>query len=424
MAEAQQKVDADLHAAVLTGDEALIHECMNAAINIGLQGSESVRLARDKLKLTHQHERLMAQMCSVANVIRVKLKSVLGIETQEVIDLEHIMNALEEFESDLSEEERASVEECVRALNAGKRGVRAMADMRVCLERNDASGASAVPTNDVNDTNARTRIVADYEVLSRAVAVAREMGMKCLMLSKAETLLATLEQQNSHISAMNASSSMSQIVKIAIAPRWRIDRYKQLRNPANYARSLLFNKKRCMESMLKFSRETIPTSLTQLPLSKVKAAVACFKGLLGFTGTKKTTFPASFGHHILSRALNDVDLRDEVFLQIVKQMHGNTDVRSLDRCWLLMCLCVSAFGPTAEFELYLINFLVTMMQGADEHFSKYCTYCLDTLESELDVDEDHLNDMIYKRSLPSINDLDELLQGKRQDFFMPRMMLS
>ena len=31
--------------------------------------------------------------------------------------------------------------------------------------------------------------------------------------------------------------------------------------------------------------------------------------------------------------------------------------------------------------------------------------------------------MIYKRSLPSINHLDDLLQGRRQDHFMPRMML-
>ena len=419
--EVQRAADERLQEAIFTGDARQVHDCMNAAIHAGLQDSEGVAIAREMLSASQEHVRLMTQMGSVANVIQVKLRSVLGVEAQELHDLEVILDSLEGIEAELSREETEAVERGVKALNDGKKASRTMAEMRACLEREAVRKAESKresidgekSTSESSGESAHAAIAKDFKSLGHAVATARELGMKCLLLADAEILLSRLQQRNEHIAALESGgSSMSQIVRIAIAPRWRIDRFKQLRSPGSFARPVLFNKKRVMDSMLTFSREALPNSLTQLPSAKVKSAIACHKGLLGFSGTKKTTFPASFGHHILSRALNDVDLRNEVFLQIVKQMKGNPDPRSIQRCWILMALCVDAFGPTAEFELYLINFLISSQR--DERFGRYCTYCLEKLESELDVDEDHLNDMIYRRRLPRIEDIDDILHGRRK----------
>lgn len=402
--EAQQRADDELRIAIKSEDEKVIHEAMNTAINIGLQNSDGVKQAREKLNLTHQHVKLMTQMNSVSNIIEVKLKSVLGIETKEILDLEDILAKLELFENDLSASETDQVKYSVKVLNRGKCGARAISEMRKCIERN---------RDQISDNP------KDYEILQNAVQNAHKLEMKCLLLKDAEEVLSKLSLQQEHARAMNAQTdSMSEIVRIAIVPRWRYDRYKQLRSPSNFARNSIFNKRKVMDSMLSFTREPIPNSLTQLPTSKVKSAIACHKGILGFTGTKKTTFPASFGHHILSRAINDIDLRNEVFLQIVKHMNGNKDLRSVQRCWILLCLCITSFGPTAEFELYLINFLIGHHE--DKQFGRYCSYCLERLEQELDVDEDSLNESIYKRSLPSIDVIDGMLNGKSDFHFVPQ----
>ena len=66
----QHKAELDLLAAmeVYPSDFSLIHECMNAAINIGLQDHEVVRQAREKISHSSKVEKLIQHMVSVSSM--------------------------------------------------------------------------------------------------------------------------------------------------------------------------------------------------------------------------------------------------------------------------------------------------------------------------------------------------------------------
>lgn len=81
------------------------------------------------------------------------------------------------------------------------------------------------------------------------------------------------------------------------------------------------------------------------------------KSLLGYMGDKSMAFPATLAQDILQKGLEQPQLRDEIYLQIMKQLSSNPTADSIAKGWQVMCMCVSTFPPSMEFELYLLNFM-------------------------------------------------------------------
>jgi hypothetical protein len=74
-------------------------------------------------------------------------------------------------------------------------------------------------------------------------------------------------------------------------------------------------------------------------------------------GDKSMAFPATLAQDILQKGLEQPQLRDEIYLQIMKQLSSNPTADSIAKGWQVMCMCVSTFPPSMEFELYLLNFM-------------------------------------------------------------------
>lgn len=50
--------------------------------------------------------------------------------------------------------------------------------------------------------------------------------------------------------------------------------------------------------------------------------------------------------HMIKLGLDRIELRDEIFCQLIRQTNENPDDSVLIQAWVLMCLCTAAFSPS------------------------------------------------------------------------------
>ncbi len=79
-------------------------------------------------------------------------------------------------------------------------------------------------------------------------------------------------------------------------------------------------------------------------------------------------YPEQFAKSVLQMAVDYVDLRSEVYLQLMKQLDENPRAESVTRGWNLMCMLASTFLPATDFRPYydiclirLINMLLKVL---------------------------------------------------------------
>ena len=139
--------------------------------------------------------------------------------------------------------------------------------------------------------------------------------------------------------------------------KYTFSNYPSLRSPDDFAKGVLLQKRKLKEGMLKWQSTLVPRSLTELEPDNSKIAVQIHKSVLGYMGDKSMAFPATLAQDILQKGLEQPQLRDEIYLQIMKQLTSNPTADSIAKGWQVMCMCVSTFPPSMEFELYLLNFM-------------------------------------------------------------------
>ena len=61
--------------------------------------------------------------------------------------------------------------------------------------------------------------------------------------------------------------------------------------------------------------------------------------------------------YCVHQGISSVDLRDEIYTQLCRQLWKNPDRSSLLRGWLLMGLCLCTFPPTKRMEKYLLKYV-------------------------------------------------------------------
>jgi len=91
----------------------------------------------------------------------------------------------------------------------------------------------------------------------------------------------------------------------------------------------------------------------------VSKATKLFKNVQGYMGDRQLSFPVMLLRELLKAAIKTPDLRDEIYLQIIKQLTNNLNPDSTKKGWQLMLSCLMTFPPSSKFENYLAIWLKT-----------------------------------------------------------------
>ena len=255
----------------------------------------------------------------------------------------------------------------------------------------------------------------DYDALLKSLDACDSVKVPAKLVSQGRVKLDSMEPPET-----SKEADMEKILEVARGARWRCDRYIYLRTTEDFGRSIWRPglRRQHMNSMLSFTSLVIPTSLTRLKKAEdVKQSIALWKNLLSLAGVRKTTFPAAQAHAIVKKGASRPEMRQEIFLQIIKFVNGTSDAQKCWRGWVCMCLCISIFGPSVDFELYLLNFLLS--QTEHPQIGPYASFCVRTLQAEMELDESEMYERVRRKQIPSAEYICAILNGQIANPFVP-----
>ena len=137
-------------------------------------------------------------------------------------------------------------------------------------------------------------------------------------------------------------------------------------NPSVTLDPLLFVRKTCfskmtVEKVLTWQRSEIRDPLLRMESERdIESSLQMFRNLLSYMGDRKSSkSPVLHARKYIKLVLRGGDvLRDEAFLQVYKQLHGNKKKDSIMRGWKMMCTLSSCFVPkNHDIYLLILNFL-------------------------------------------------------------------
>ncbi|CAB4376882.1 unnamed protein product [Rhizophagus irregularis] len=147
----------------------------------------------------------------------------------------------------------------------------------------------------------------------------------------------------------------------------------------------IFRRKVPVEKMLLFQKDLISQPLMTLNTNIQKDAIKCFKVIQRIMGdrSKGRNGPINVLEDIqwlLDRGISHGELRDEIYVQICKQLNENPHSESIRKGWELLCVIAVTFPPSKNFEAYLMQFIM-------EHF---------TYANQIDILSKHVHNRLTK----------------------------
>lgn len=194
-----------------------------------------------------------------------------------------------------------------------------------------------------------------------------------------------------------------------------LSKYPGLKDPDTYGRRMGIKNKALSMGMLKWTTEPIHTSLTELdePIghassfaisssssslgtvasslaemvenvssgsSLKKIAMKMFKNVLVYMEDREGDQVLEAGQEVLVTGLGTKALRDEIYVQLMKQLTDNPSKKSMRLGWNLMALCCVTFPPSNKLDYYLEQFL---RSKANEDLEKQSLKVLEKLHNTL-----------------------------------------
>ncbi len=146
-------------------------------------------------------------------------------------------------------------------------------------------------------------------------------------------------------------------------------------NPQNILDPLLTVRKSCfkkvtVETNLKWQKSEIHDPLLRMENEDdAEASKQMFRNLLSYMGDRKSSkMPLMHAKKFVKIVLiGSAILRDEAYIQVYKQLHGNTKFASVMRGWKIMAIISSCFVPKNQ-DIYnlILNFLFFEMQNVKD----------------------------------------------------------
>jgi len=356
-----------LKKAMKSADEKALSEALEQAISLGMKGEE-VTKAKSFSKRLEEEKELASGVKAAMKSLTVKADSKTGVTAA---DLKPLAKAMEEARSQGLSDESPFMKQAIEAKERLEKVLQLQADINQALENGSLRQMKKILDraedlelgNSANVKKLKARIREEEKARSKAAVDDEDGGDAVPSLDDEEMKKLRAEK-----------------LKKASSSKFNFTKYNKIRTPDDFARGILLNKKKVKASQLRWQAGVIPTSILDYSSKELaKTATRLHKDILGYSGDKTMSFPATLAQDILQKGLEFPELVDEIYVQLCKHLTHNPRPESAVRGWQLLCMCVGTFPPSRDFENYLINFILEHKDGAGA-IGRYAQYALRRLE--------------------------------------------
>ena len=136
-------------------------------------------------------------------------------------------------------------------------------------------------------------------------------------------------------------------------------------------------KKISNDQIMRWSPQMISKPLLRIPSSLSELAIQLFKNLLSYMGDRKSSKKPALHlvKHIRLTINSPEELKDEAYVQVLKQIKDHKDYEKAMRGWNFLAVMASCFPPSVELYKSLIGYLVnTIKTDGDQNIVKKANY--------------------------------------------------
>jgi len=188
----------------------------------------------------------------------------------------------------------------------------------------------------------------------------------------ASSLVAAKDQSKSFLQRFQdqLNTNSDKIAEMALIKECDIEKFAQ--ENLNFSKGI-FRKKSSVRDMLSFTNEAITKPMLSIARDKAgkKMAIEQFKLVQIYMGDRKARIGMSLNSvalDIITQAVANSWLRDELYVQLCRQTTENPKRESLIRGWELMAICLSFVPPSPTFQPALLGY---MNRHRDPSFAKH-----------------------------------------------------
>ena len=181
----------------------------------------------------------------------------------------------------------------------------------------------------------------------------------------------------------NAESVLDQEL-IAAAENTNLFEYEQAHLNKRYHG--IIPKRMTPDEIICWQGRLISSPLIRLPSSLEEIAVQLFKNLMSYMGDRKSSKNPQL-HAVKHTRLamgSPEEVKDEAYLQVIKQITRNPKPESCQRGWNLLSIMASCYPPSLELYYALIHYLLDIIKTGDENLAKRANYIAIRLNKTFD----------------------------------------
>ncbi|KAI9488224.1 hypothetical protein BDB00DRAFT_849422 [Zychaea mexicana] len=122
----------------------------------------------------------------------------------------------------------------------------------------------------------------------------------------------------------------------------------------------LFRRRVPMKEMLEWTKDSLNKPLMMLNKDLHKDALRCFRMIQMVMGDRhrpRNSSDVEDLQSILSCGITKGQMRDEIYVQVCKQLHNNPRGSSIRKGWEILCIVCITFPPSKNLESYLTHFV-------------------------------------------------------------------